>query len=279
MWKQAGRSVLVLGLLLCVPGVSGDAHAKEKKESKAKKDDSVKTATKILKPSVTLELADAATSAQEIGGVRVELSRIPIETRPMVNVRVLPRESQWESWTGLRVGTAAPVWITAVPYYEVSPEDLQFKVRITNHLGKVLRLQGVALQFTMDGNSLPTDYAQNELNKVIILPEKSWEGTLRGPSMESFGLKKHVGGQDQPAEPGFTKEGVLLVGLYDVVTEVDQASNPVKRTNFEWIFAYTAAMLAEDGEAIAWKARLMPEQAQQIAGNYPAEKFVPPKPE
>jgi hypothetical protein len=197
----------------------------------------------------------------------------------MVNVFVAPRESAWESWTGVRVGTAAPVWIGVLPYYEVQPGNLQFKVRITNHLGKVLRLQGVALQFTKDGEGVPTDNVQNELNKVMILPEKSWEGTLHGPTLELFGLKKQVVAKGDPtSQPEFaSKEGTLLLGLYDVVTQLDQASNPVTRSNFEWIFGYKTSYVVEDATAQKIKGRLTEEQAKQIAGDFPADKFTAPQ--
>lgn len=273
--RRRAVQIGILGLAVLLLFI-GSAYAKKDKE----KDDKTQSVTvKVLKPSLALELADAATSAQEIGGVRVELTRVPLETKPMVNVDVGPRESAWESWTGVRVGTAAPVWIVALPYYDVQPGNLQFKVKITNHLGKVLRLQGVALQFTKDGESVPTDNVQNELNKVMILPEKSWEGTLHGPTLELFGLKKQVvAGGDPTNLPEFAaKEGNLFLGLYDVVTELDQASNPVKRSNFEWIFGYKTGYGVEDATAMKIKGRLTEEQAKQMKGDFPADKFTPPQ--
>lgn len=272
-WKT-----IVVVVFIVVGGVlvPDDAGAKDKKTD----DKIVKAPVRVYKPNLRVDLVDEKTSAQTIGGVRVELARVPIETKPMIVTWVVPREDKLASWTGITMGSAATVWVAALPYYDVSPTNLQFHVTVTNHLGKVLRLQGVALQFTKDGETVPTESAMNDLNKVMILPEKSWEGVLQGPSLEAFGLKPSViQRDDKPAgELGFAKEGNLLVGLYDVVTELDQASNPVTRSNFEWIYSYNASNVSEEGEALKWKDRMDPNQVKQFDNRkIPAEQFVPPQ--
>lgn len=269
MFKPGSGGVLPIMLILCcvlAATLLGESLAAGKKD----KDEVKKRPFQILKPEVSLEPAAESPSVQEIGGVRVELVRLPFEIRSMYFVNVQERESGWESVTGIRMGTASPVWIGVLPFYNISPQNLRFKVRITNHLGRVLRLQGVALQFVKDGETLSIENVENDLNKVMILPENTWEGTLNGPTLDAFGLKVFdaraatAGGLLEAAE--VRSEGVLLMGLYDVVTAMDNASNATTRSNFEWIFGYKASAVPEDAEAIKWKGRLTPEQVEKFIG-------------
>jgi hypothetical protein len=262
-------SFVMGGLLL-----AGAGDASRAARDKEPKDDVVeRRGFQIVKPEITLEPVAEYPASRQIGGVRIELSRIPFRVKPMYFVTVQERTSKWEGWTGVRIGKAAPVWIGAMPYYDIEPEGLRFQVRITNQLGRVLRLESVALQFMKDGEALYTDATANDLRKVIILPEKSWEGVIVGPSLEAFGLKEYdartsTGGKLKATAT--TAEGVLLVGLYDVITELDEASNPTQRSNFEWVFAYTAQAVPEEAEALRWKAKLTAEQAAAIVGERPA---------
>lgn len=248
------------------------------KKKKNKAPDVERRGYQLLKPEIELEPVEEYPGVQEIGGVRIELSLVPFELTPMYLVTVQERETTLKSWTGIvGVGGAAPVWIGALPFYEIHPENLQFTLRITNHLGRVLRLEGVAIQFAKDGEALETDYEANTLNKVIILPEKSWEGVLHGPPLEGFGLKEfdaRTATSGLLEAPEIASEGVLLVGLYDVVTELDEASNATRRSNFEWVFGYTARAVPEGAEAVRWKAKLTEEQAMQIIGEFPAEQVA-----
>ena len=266
-----------LAALLCsviAASVSGEIQAGRKKEDK---DNVEKRAFQILKPSVDLSPAEGYAAAQEIGGVGIELSYRPFTVKPMYFVSVQERSTMFESLTGVRVGTAAPVYIGVLPFYQVDPENVKLGLKITNHLGRVLRLEGVALQFVKDGESLATDTAANPtLNKLIILPEKSWEGTLEGPPLTAFGLKEF---DARTTSAGLLEgetvasEGVLLVGIYDVITEVDEASAPKKRSNFEWVFSYAAKAVPETAEALRWKAKLTPEIAAKIIGEHSPEDF------
>jgi hypothetical protein len=231
----------------------------------------------ILKPAIVLTAAEGYPETREIGGVRVELAAIPPQTQPRYFVAVQGRETALESWAGIRLGNAAPVWVAVLPFYTVEPKNLQFRVKVTNHLGKVLRLDGVALQFQKDGSALDVASTANTLQKVIILPEKSWEGVLQGPPLQAFGLKEFdaraaSGGTVQ--DPITASEGVLLLGLYDVITELDAASTPKVRSNFEWVFAYQARAEPEAAEALRWKARMTPEDAQRIVGDRTAEELA-----
>jgi len=266
--------VLVCGML--AGSTNGEVMAGSKKE-KAAKDEVERRKFQIVKPSVELRPAEGYAAVQEIGGIRIELSPTPFTTKPMYFVSIQERSTMFEGLTGVRVGTAAPVYIGVLPFYQVDPKNVQIGLKITNHLGRVLRMEGVALQFVKDGESLATDTAANPtLSKLIILPEKSWEGTLQGPPLTAFGLKEFDARTTSAGlleGAALASEGVFLVGLYDVITEVDEASAPKKRSNFEWVFSYAAKATPEDAEALRWKAKLTPEVAEKIIGEHSPEDF------
>lgn len=156
-------------------------------------------------------------------------------------------------------GERTAVWIDTSPFYALRsmsdrrPEHLQMKLKVTNHLGKILRFRGIALNFAIDGNVIPTDATLNDLENVMVLPDKSWEGTIYGPSLAEI----------------FTDDkssGMVLVGIYDVVTETDEANNPTKRSNIEWIFSYERSFKTEQASKQHMKAYVTAEQAETLAG-------------
>ncbi|HEX4826371.1 MAG TPA: hypothetical protein VFV19_18875 [Candidatus Polarisedimenticolaceae bacterium] len=265
-------TIVLVAIAICViatpPALASD--------KKSKKSEVEKRPFQVLRPTVELSPTQGYDAVREIGGVRIELTSTQFESKPMYFVSVQKREDALESWTGVRVNDLAPVWVGVLPFFEVTPRNVELKLRITNHLGRVLRLEGVALQFVKDGEALDVGETANALGKVLILPEKSWEGTLSGPTLQAFGLKEF---DARTSSAGLLKdavtasEGTLLIGIYDVITEVDEASNPKKRSNFEWVFAYKAKATPEDAEAMRWKARLTTEQMKQIVGNHSPEEF------
>lgn len=267
-----GPSVLVLFLVsFCVAATEGAEKKKPKTE---------RYSLELPKPSFALEPVEGYTAMQTIGGVRVEVTAVPFEVRPMFFVS-LEQRKKFMVLTG--VAGNIPVWAGIIPFLQVEPGNIQLKLRITNHLGKVLRMQGVALQFQKDGETLNTDYEQLGLERVIILPEKSWEGTLDGPPLSAFGLTQFDAtnaGLGLVKPTGDSKEGVLVVGLYDVITELDAASNPKTRSNFEWIFSYSASTVVEQALAVRMEGwakeadfKTMPgvRTAEELGSMFPAE--------
>ncbi len=194
-------------------------------------------------PHLKLEPAPDYPPIKEIGGIRIELIPVPPKTRKMKLVTL-------EARTGIAdflSENMKSVWVYETPFFQIYPENLQFQVRVTNKLPKVLRLQGVAIQFAVNGKSVPTDYALNDIQNTILLPNQTWEGLLHGPPANSL-----------------ESSGVLLAGIYDVITEVDEANSPTKRSNFEWIYAYTVVKTKESLQKIRYKSAVTLEQAKSL---------------
>lgn len=265
VWRRPPVGIMAAILVL---SVSHPASAGERERGPQREPVSVEI------PSFRLEAAPDYPAVREIGGVRMELVPGPIQARPMKTILL---EQRIGFGTFLQTG-ATPVWITEAPSYDLEPPNVLFQLRVTNHLGKVLRLQGVAITFAVNGDLIPTDYAQNNLNAQIILPEKSWEGVLQGPKIETAQVKEPAQpagqkvGTKPSAEAVITKgSGTLLVGLYDVITELDEASNPKKRSNFEWVFAYELATHPAQAHQVRYKASVTAEQAAKLQGKHPAD--------
>ena len=55
-----------------------------------------------------------------------------------------------------------------------------------------------------------------------------------------------------------------MFSIYDVVTEVDEANNPTKRTNFEWVFTYATESLTKDIEITRYEQNMTREQAAEF---------------
>lgn len=202
-------------------------------------------------PTLKLEPAPDYPPIKEMGGVRIELIPVPAETKKMKLVTLEARTGAADFLTT----NMKSVWVWETPVYEILPEDLQFQVRITNHVGKILRFQGVALTFSVNGKNVPTDYAKNDIGSAMLTPNASWEGILHGPPADAL-----------------QQSGMLLVGIYDVITEVDAANNPTKRTNFEWVYSYNLTKTKQQDQKTRTKGSVTAQQAAALQNSrHPAE--------
>ncbi|MFX1514251.1 MAG: hypothetical protein ACFFCQ_16880 [Promethearchaeota archaeon] len=112
--------------------------------------------------------------------------------------------------------------VRETPYFEVEPSALAFNIRIYNHLDHVIRLEGAVVAFRIDGRMVNIDRANyQEFLAGIIIPRGEDEYPIYGPMIESLPSSCNI---------------ALL--LYDVVTQTDDAGNPTKKSNFEWVFTY-----------------------------------------
>lgn len=110
----------------------------------------------------------------------------------------------------------------------VTPDELRFKIRISNRLPRVVRLAGTAVAFQLAGRTInvPHERYADFLNG-IVLPQQEVTLDLVGPKVSEI-----VGSQ----MPGDSATLALL--LYDVVTATDAAGTPTKRSNFEFFYRF-----------------------------------------
>ena len=110
--------------------------------------------------------------------------------------------------------------ISNTPYYTVTPNNIQFKIRIRNNEQVPLKLSEVGFALIIDGVqwSFPQGYL-DDWNKGLILTGFDKEYTIRGPDLS-----------------GLYSAQVVYLFLNGVPTSYDEAGNIKKKDNFEWYF-------------------------------------------
>lgn len=110
--------------------------------------------------------------------------------------------------------------ISSTPYYTVTPENIQFKIRIRNNEQVPLKLSEVGFAIIIDGTqwSFPTGYL-DDWNKGLILTGFEKEYLINGPQLE-----------------GLYSAQVVYLFLNGVPTSYNEAGSVTKKNNFEWYF-------------------------------------------
>jgi hypothetical protein len=133
----------------------------------------------------------------------------------------------------------------SVPHY--GPDELRFKIRISNRLPRVVRLAGTAVAFQLAGRTINVPHERYaEFLNGIVLPQQEVSVDLVGPSVTD------IVGADFNKLPGDSATLALL--LYDVVTATDAAGTPTRRSNFE--FYYRFALVPTRDSVVSKSCRL-----------------------
>ena len=103
---------------------------------------------------------------------------------------------------------------------ELSSDQVEFLVTVTNRMERVFRGQGAVFQFAVDGRVVASDAVnyQRFLN-AIVPPGGETQLQVRGPSLSSIG-----------------DDTTLALNIYDIMAETDEAGNVTRRDNAEWFF-------------------------------------------
>ena len=134
-------------------------------------------------------------------------------------------------------------------HFNLEPDNLRLKLDVTNNLSHVLRFNGAVLTMAVDGKNVPiSERTQNELLQAVMTPYTTMTVPVEGPALE------HCMGAS-----------TLQLSIYDVITEVDAANNPTKRTNFEWIFALRPESVSETHLMRTREERMTEIQASRYA--------------
>jgi len=120
-----------------------------------------------------------------------------------------------------------------IPYAVIEPTIIRFIVTIHNRLDRVFRGAGSVISFNIDGKVIAVDeMGYRDFLNVIVPPLGQTQVKISGPSISSLPDKCVIG-----------------VFIYDVITEVDAAGNPKKKSNYEWYFNFST-QLVEETESI-----------------------------
>ena len=102
------------------------------------------------------------------------------------------------------------------------PDRLTLQVTVINKMPRVFRVQGMVVQFNVDGKLQAIDpWSYTDLTQMIVPPRNQHTTYIYGPPVNQL-----------PAT------GIVGVFLYDVVTGTDAAGNVTERQNFEWYYGY-----------------------------------------
>ena len=188
----------------------------------------------------TLFSIDATKDNQLRDGVRIIVTPIPFrfERSSSSAFRFQPTLLLLNGGPAERLDRSTP---------EFHPDEVRFKIRISNRLPRVVRLAGTAVAFQLAGRTInvPHERYADFLNG-IILPQQEVTLDLVGPSVEE------IVGKDFNKLLGDSATLALL--LYDVITATDAAGTPTRRSNFE--FYYRFALVPAKDSVIQKTCRL-----------------------
>jgi len=161
------------------------------------------------------ELAEGSQATVEKDGVKIIVELDPFLEKVHHKVEVA-EESSW-----FIVNDKHTYEIQRIPAsIDLAPRELRFKVRVINNLPNVLKMSGTVVSLTANGKQIPVPAsAYSELVNGIIRPRQQQEYTLLGPALDIVPDNANIS-----------------LAFDDVVTAVDGAGNPSKRTSFEWVY-------------------------------------------
>jgi hypothetical protein len=158
-------------------------------------------------------------------GVRIIVTPMPFQT-----TRVSTSEFRYQSALVVLNGGPAERRDRSEPSY--APDEMRFKIRVSNRLPRVVRLAGTVVAFQLAGRTISVPVERyKEFLTGIILPQQEVILELVGPTL------KEIVGPDFNKLPGDSATLALL--LYDVVTATDAAGTPTRRANFEYYYRFS----------------------------------------
>lgn len=198
-------------LLLCVSCGPQLTVVKKTVYSKTQKTDKKVTLSYIL-PDI--KTAANTKQSQTKGGITITTEIVPFS----VDRRVDSKEEY--TYSDNNKPHMDVIEVTNTPYYVVSPDKIQFKIRIRNEEKVPLKLSEVGFAIIIDGLqwSFPEGYLDS-WSKGIILSGFEKEYIVNGPQLN-----------------GLNNAKVVYIFINGVPTSYNEAGNVLKKSNFEWYF-------------------------------------------
>lgn len=187
------------------------------------------------------------------------------QTKDAVSIKLTPEpfvhkvqyeRSLKEKREFIKVNSNTKYEITETPNgFVVRPGRLMLQIHAVNNTSHVLRFHGSVVDLKADGKSLPIDPTTvEELTKAVLTPYSAIDVTLTGPEVDNLAQTK-----------------TIIFAIYDVITEVDAANNPTKRTTFEWIFSVRPRVVREELAVEVREERLSDAQVRSLEKYFIAE--------
>jgi hypothetical protein len=140
--------------------------------------------------------------------------------------------------------------VSEIPHFQVTPNELIFKLTVHNNLSRVLRLAGTVIAIQVDGKMANIDKANyKEFIDGFVIPRQEAEFKIIGPRLDTLPEKCNIG-----------------LFLYDIITSVDAAGTATKKANFEWFFSYENVVKEEPGTINKKILKMTPGRARALEG-------------
>jgi hypothetical protein len=208
---------------------------------------------KAAQPAELIPLTASVPTLETVEGYPWELTKdaVTIKLAPVpFEHKAVYERSLKEAFELIKPDDRKLYKITDRPHHlKITPDTLILKLHVVNNLSHVLRFHGAVISCNVDGKSLPLDEAtQNELLRAVLTPYASLDVTIKGPTVSNI-----------------EKASTLNFAIYDVITEVDAANNPTKRTTFEWIFSIRPQQVEDKYEIKTSSQRLSEIDASHLS--------------
>jgi hypothetical protein len=126
------------------------------------------------------------------------------------------------------------VQTVTTPVFNVTPNRVSFKLKITNQGARVFRGAGTVLLYNVSGKNLSvSQHDYDGLTNLIVPPRTGTEVDVYGPPFTELG-----------------PQTTIALFLYDVVTKTDAAGNVTEKQNFEWYYNYAVQTKEQVGEVV-----------------------------
>ncbi len=202
----------------------------------------VMSEAQFVMPSLTL--LEGSSRTQEKSGVRIETETPTFKAVKMYRLLYSPK------FTPLQLAGSRNYELRMEPWYAVSPQELELKIRMTNLLDHVLKLSGTVVAVQLDGRMV--DIKPEGLSKVklgFVLPQQTLEFSLS--------LEKAIQSSEQC---------VVTFSIYEIVTKTDAAGNATERTSFTWEYAYKTDAVRRSDEVRIQKVYTTPQEVASRHG-------------
>lgn len=164
--------------------------------------------------------------SQVKGGVTITTEIIPFEVSRMEKIerKVSHKDSNQPDFDNYE--------IAHTPFYEVTPKNISFKIRIRNNEEVPLKLSEIGFAIIIDGTqwSFPTGYL-DDWNKGMVLTGFEKEYIVRGPQLD-----------------GLYSAQLVYILLNGVPTSYNQSGNITKKSNFEWYFQCKSELVQKNDQ-------------------------------
>lgn len=173
---------------------------------KTEKDTAMSYILPVIEPTVTTK------QSQTKGDITITAELVPFTVTQSFNQTRALTYSDKSSYDIYEV--------TNTPVYSITPNQVQFKIRVRNNSVKVLRLIGIGVGLIIDGKSISFDDAgMRSWNSGLVLSGFEQEYLFKGPYLDALQNPKAV-----------------FLTIQDVPVIYNQASGISKTENFEWFF-------------------------------------------